>query len=52
MQSEEARVFSHAEAACPGCVRGAAPGIRRLDDGKSGLPQPPVVSPRGQYVGW
>jgi hypothetical protein len=27
-------------------VRGAVPGIRRFDGGKSGLPQPPVALPR------
>lgn len=49
---KEAPSLCPVEAACLGRVRGAVPGIRRLDDGKSGLPQPPVVSPRGRYVAW
>lgn len=40
------------EAACFDCARGAVPGIRRFDDGKSGLPQPPVVSLRWQHADW
>lgn len=35
-------LFTHL-VACFDCARGAVPGIRRSDGGKSGLPQPPVA---------
>lgn len=44
--------FPPVEAACFDCARGAVPGIRRFDDGKSGLPQPPVALLRWQHADW
>jgi hypothetical protein len=44
--SEGVRASSPVEISRSDRVRGAVPGIRRFDGGKSGLPQPPVALPR------